>query len=178
MVITNSIFYLLSIGLCVVAYLAARGEDTPKPRAPRFWLGCSLLLVACLVNKQLDLQLLITNAGRDAFLRLGAYGHRRAFQWGALLALSGGTIAVAWRLARTLQSIPKPWWLAVLGLCQLLGLILVRAVSLHYTDIVLGTQLLPYVKGYGLLELFSLLLVAWAACRALLRPTPSASLKS
>ena len=62
----------------IVCFLAGRLSVQKRDRM--FWLGTGLFLVLLGLNKQLDLQSLLTEAGRSLAQREGVYDARRLIQ--------------------------------------------------------------------------------------------------
>lgn len=128
-----------------------------------FWLGGCALLVLLAVNKQLDLQTLMTQLGRDLALAQGWYEERRRVQTAfvaglaALGTLSGVTIA--WWLRSVVARIAGP----LLGLAMITAFVVVRAASFHHVDLHLDGGPLPLGQ---LLELGGIVLVGGFAGRA------------
>lgn len=134
------------------------------PRARTLWIGIAILLALLCINKQLDLQSLLTDIGRVISKSQGWYGERREFQrWFVL-----GTLAVAGLFGIWFVCKYRLFWLnhrlLVSGLFFLLSFIVVRAISFHHVDQLLGTRLAG-IKLNWLLELSGIFLVALAAGR-------------
>ena len=141
-----------------------------KGRRGRVFWGVLVVLLAFLaVNKQLDLQTAMTAAGKCLARAQGWYDNRRVVQAvfiAALLAtvcvsLSAAIRALRGRLSRNL--------LAVGGLAVLLAFVMVRAVSFHHFDILIGGTSLGVSNNF-LFENAGLLLIAVNAVLLLRRP--------
>jgi hypothetical protein len=100
----------------------------------RFWLGVSLLLVLLGLNKELDLQSLLTETGRNLAHAIGIYEHRRLLQGLFLMLLVGGAAFAVIRLTRMLHRSSTPAKSAAVGIAILLAFILIRAASFHHID--------------------------------------------
>ena len=100
----------------------------------RFWLGVSLLLVLLGFNKELDLQSLLTEAGRNLTQAIGIYEQRRLLQGLFLLLLAGAAAFAVLRLARVLRRSSAPARTAAMGIAILFAFILLRAASFHHID--------------------------------------------
>lgn len=142
----------------------------PSPPAPArragLWLLLALLLVGLGVNKQLDLQSLLTEIGRVTAIESGWYENRRAVQVGFIGAvLVSATLAVGalWWLVRGHL---RDFRLALGGMVVLLGFIIVRATSFHDMDAFIH-QGVGGVEMNWILELGGITLVAVAAGRRL-----------
>ena len=132
------------------------------------WATVVFYLVALGLNKQLDLQSLLTAVGRDIAVAQGWYAQRKGVQlvFVAVVALVGmGAIGlIAATLARRAS---WPLRIAILAAGVLVVFIIVRATSFHHVDAMLH---LPATAGglNILLEvgpLLVIMLVAWQANR-------------
>ncbi|TAE76392.1 MAG: hypothetical protein EAZ84_07545 [Verrucomicrobia bacterium] len=130
----------------------------------KIWLVVALLLAALCVNKQIDLQSLLTELGREWSQLGGWYERRREFQKGFVIGLLvGSLVSGLWFLWR-FQAFVRSHKLLALGLLFLLAFVVARAASFHHIDAFF--QSLP--KGWELsraLEPMGILLIAWAAFR-------------
>ncbi|MBN2194290.1 MAG: hypothetical protein JW751_15845 [Polyangiaceae bacterium] len=156
----------LTVVLYVVAAVAcARVVHARRVRGPRenwFWAGLFMVLVLLGINKQLDLQSAVTEAGRVVFRELDIYAHRRAFQYAFVATAGIATIAGGSGLGWLVRGAPVPTWIALFGMLGLSAFVLVRAISFHHVDALLGLR----VGGLALnwvLEMGSLLVVAASA---------------
>ncbi len=136
----------------VLAFRAARRAEGAALAERLFWSLAAAYLAALAVNKQLDLQTLMTVTGRCAARMQGWYDSRRTVQVEAILALVGASLSAGlvalWLLRRTLRRTG----IALLGLVWITGFVLVRAVGFHHADRLLGLQ----VTGLRLNWLFEL----------------------
>jgi hypothetical protein len=124
---------LVSLKVCFSARQLFSAELVLKQQC--FWLVFALILLMLGINKQLDLQSLLTAIGRYYAQRDGWYEHRRAFQ---VYALSGGLvfiISISLLFMYKMADIIKTNRLAILGL-SLIGIyIVIRASSFHHVDL-------------------------------------------
>jgi hypothetical protein len=146
------------------------GTRRPRSRPSAFWLGLAGLMVALGINKQLDLQSLLTQIGRDTFRAWGLYRERRAFQVGFIkgvaLVCAGSFAALLWFARRSLRH----RWPAIFGMLFILGFIVIRASSFHNVDVLLSSRV-GRVKWNWIFELGGITVVGVAAFRiALARP--------
>ncbi|WP_169972780.1 hypothetical protein [Tautonia rosea] len=141
------------------------GAKSPGRRALFWWL----LMVAMLVlgiNKQLDLQSLLTAVGRRLALEQGWYKERQAVQrtFIAGVAIVGaGAIAL---LAVLFRSVLLRRPLAAIGLVFLYGFVLIRAASFHHVDAFLKDEFLGMRMNW-LLELGGITCVLASALRVI-----------
>jgi hypothetical protein len=152
--------------LTVVAYLAAAaftvraGARDPRNAGP--WLGIAVFLALLAINKQLDLQSLLTDLARDNALLQGWYDQRRRVQaifiFG-LLAIAAG--AALWLLWLTHGRGPA-LRVATFGLTFLLVFIVARAASFHHMDEVLRVTFVAMTLNH-FLEIGGIAVVGLAA---------------
>lgn len=141
-----------------------------------FWAVLVGLLVFLAINKQLDLQTALTEAGKCLARAQGWYDGRRVVQVafiGALLivlAMAMGVLMAVLRghLARHLG--------ALVGLGLVLGFVMVRAVSIHGFDHLLGAQSLGVPNNF-LFETSGLVLISANALWLLRRPRPQGGIR-
>ncbi|MES2660872.1 MAG: isopropylmalate isomerase [Verrucomicrobiota bacterium] len=130
----------------------------------KIWLFVAIGMVVLCVNKQLDLQSLVTAVGRVIAWHGGWFEDRRSYQkWIVLGILAVSAVlgaAFIWRF--------HPFWLRhkllSAGVVFLLTFIVVRAVSFHHFDVFLNSDV-SGVRMNWVLELSGIFLVALAAVR-------------
>jgi FtsH-binding integral membrane protein len=103
-----------------------------------FWLGLTVLLLALAINKQLDLQSALTEAGRCLAKAQRWYEERQSVQvkfifWVMATSLVAALLS-AWVMRHDLGKI----WLALVGLAFLVAFIAVRAAGFHHFDRFIG----------------------------------------
>jgi len=124
---------------CVLCFLAGRKElaECRKHGSKGiawFWFGLAVLLLGLGVNKQLDLQTLLTQIGRQSAKQGGWFAQRKKIQW--ILLLAGAACGVA-SLGWGYYFIRHRWRdcrLAFLGIVFLLGFVVIRAASIQHVD--------------------------------------------
>ncbi len=139
-------------------------------RREGIWLLVALGMAGLCLNKQLDLQSLVTEIGRNIAHHGGWYEHRRDFQkWFVLGALAiAGVVGLLsfWRFHR--------FWLRhkllLAGGLFLVTFIVVRAISFHHLEVFLGSRV-GGVKMNWALELGGIFLIG-LACVMEMRPSP------
>jgi hypothetical protein len=128
------------------------------------WLGVSGVMAILCVNKQFDLQSLLTDIGRVLSRHQGWYEQRRGLQRlfvvGVLAASVGFTSWSVWRC----REFWKTHKLLAGGILFLLTFVVVRAISFHHFDVVIGTRVLE-VRINWVFELAGIFLVSLAAAR-------------
>jgi hypothetical protein len=154
--------------LVVVAYLAGAiacgwaARLTLLDRDRRFWAGTAMLLVLLGLNKQLDLQTLLTHVGRWMAEQEGWYGSRRLVQAAFLVALAAAAFLSLGALSAWLRRSAILVKLAAFGIVLLFGFILLRAASFHHMDLWV-TQNDGGIRRGWWLELAGILIIAGSA---------------
>lgn len=128
----------------------------------RFWTLVSVLLLLLGINKQLDLQTWLTEAGRDMALSQGWYEQRRIIQGIFIFWLGMGALGLRAWLGIHLRDLSTPARLSGKGVVLLGVFVLLRAASFHHVDAWLGVRL-AYLRVNVLLELGAISIIAWAA---------------
>ncbi len=155
--------YLAAVVVCGlnVRLSASRGDRLLGVRG--FWAGLCCLLLLLAVNKQLDVQTLFTQVGRDIALSGGWYERRRSVQ-GAFIVLLG-TFAVTGSvlLWRQLSGSWRSLRITCAGVVLLLGYIVIRAATFHHIDLLLGKSLagVRLSSGLELLAIAAIVAGAW-----------------
>jgi hypothetical protein len=149
-----------------VAVLTARAARaawrTRDPDRLVLWGVLTCLFAALGVNKQLDLQTLLSQLGRDWARSQHWYDARRTVQFAFIVVLGLLTLgALSW-LVRSTRALGAPPRLAALGTTLLGAFILIRATSFHHVDALLGLSL-GDVTLSACLELSGIALVGVAA---------------
>lgn len=107
-------------------------EASRQERLARWWLGATLLLALLALNKQLDLQMLLTDLGRWVASAQGWYGARKLVQFAFIALLGAAAVAGAAALAWYLRAVIGRIVLAAAGMALLLGFVLLRAAAFHH----------------------------------------------
>lgn len=158
--------YLAGAVLCWRAYRANRTHPRPlsvhthaaardRGRLALWWLGVGAMLFLLGLNKQLDLQTLLTQQAREMALDHGWYASRRVVQGFFVIALAAGCLALMLALAVWLRKVLRDILPAVLGSALLLAYVLARAALFHKVTVDHGAQ-----GSLWLLELAGITLVA------------------
>jgi hypothetical protein len=162
--VTVAAYLAAALGCLRAAWREPLPDGTRRAWPAAFWLVLAALMVALGINKQLDLQSLITQLGRDVIKGLDLYRQRRALQAGFILAVAltcaGALAAFLWAARRSLRR----RWPAVVGMLFILGFVVIRAASFHHVDAFL-TARLGGLKWNWILELGGIAVVGIAAFR-------------
>lgn len=163
------------VGVYVIAALAAltlavlNFFDGPGAARERmFWGGIGVVLAFLAVNKQLDLQSLLTAIGRCHAQLTGWYDDRASMQRGFIRGLAAGALLTAVALAWFLRASLRRNALAVLGFAFVLGFVVIRAVGFHDVDHLISTEW-KSLRVNWILELSGLVLILLAAIPRLRR---------
>jgi hypothetical protein len=105
------------------------------------WWFCATVLLLLGINKQLDLQTLITEVGKVAAKHQGWYEQRKSVQAVFIAGVACGGLLSLIFLWRTFRTIWNDNWLTLFGLIVLVCFILIRATSFHGIDSMLGLEL-------------------------------------
>ena len=149
---------VVAYAVCAVLGFMAlmRAQDS---RERIFWGLVTLAMLSLGVNKQLDLQSMLTAAGRCLSQLQGWYEERRVFQRNfiiGLLMVAGLFLAlVLWLMRGCLRRNG----LALLGLAFVTAFVAVRAVGFHHFDVLINSRLLD-IRYNVLFELSGLVLIA------------------
>jgi len=127
-----------------------------------FWLLVTLIMLFLGVNKQLDLQSLLTAIGKYYAHRDGWYEDRRLIQVAGIIGIISTLLIGVSVFSYKMRAILKTNRLAIVGLCFLLLFVAIRATSFHHMDIVINTTVFG-VRMNWVLELFGIFLVAISA---------------
>lgn len=140
------------------------GHRKRGSREEHLWLWVAVLMGLLCLNKQFDLQTLITEVGREISRSGGWYQQRRLIQLAFVcVVIAGATVFGIWFSRRYSVFFRTHRYLG-LGLLFLLTFIVVRAVSFHHIDEFLHTDLLGF-RANWVLELGAISLIIFAAMR-------------
>ena len=154
--------YFAAAYQCYRAYQKARSLGPNAHRLTFAWLVLFAGMCLLGLNKQLDLQSLLTVIARKNAKDYGWYEDRRTFQ----VALIGGLVLsglaagawIAWYMRKHL----KHFGVAAAGAVFLAVFIVVRASSFHHVDLLLGAEALG-VRFNALLEISGIACIAFNA---------------
>jgi hypothetical protein len=139
------------------------GRSPGTARGSRgMWLLVTLFMTLLCLNKQLDLQSLLTDIGRIISWEQGWYENRRAYQKTFITGLLALSFVTTLLLIVRYRTFWKRHFLLASGLAFLSTFIAVRAVSFHHVDVLLNSSLAG-VRVNWFLELSGIALVWLAA---------------
>lgn len=151
----------------LVRVLIKHWPQVPGPaQRSAIWLLLGALLLALGVNKQLDLQSLLTELGRIAAHEQGWYERRRLVQGFFILAvLLGGVVSLGF-LHTIMKGLDGAFRLATLGASTLCAFVVIRAASFHGVDELIDVSILGLRLNW-ILELGGISMITVAARRRL-----------
>ena len=139
-----------------------------------FWVGSAIALVLLGINKQLDLQSLFTQIGRDIAMREGWYAERRIAQAAFVAALGVAGLVALVGLLWLVRRLPRATQVAGVGLVLLIVFIVIRGASFHHIDQMVGSSF-EGIRFNWILELTPLLLIGISAFRRRASLAPAVS---
>lgn len=123
-----------------------------------FWGGVCLLMAFLGVNKELDLQTLMTVIGRCHAQLNGWYDERQAVQRGFIRTMALSAFLLALGIIWFLRASLRRNILAVVGLAFVLGFVVIRAAGFHDVDKLISTEVMS-IRVNWILELSGLVLI-------------------
>ena len=184
-VLVTGLYFLTGVICLVVARwlglnaAPSSGLRPPSPLASgekgngegRFWLVLAVMLFCLGVNKQADLQSLLTLYGRDLLRGAGLYDVRRPIQVAFIL----GVVVIATLIVLIALWLVRRWsWpckFAAVGLGIQAAFIVVRATSFHHVDMLLrlrfgDLKINLLFESIGLMVILLAAMVCWAKERS------------
>lgn len=153
-----------TVGAYLIAALLAWRASRTSQSGSKLWLGVAVLMALLCINKQFDLQSLLTDIGREVARHDGWYGERRKVQKLFVLAILAGSGLFGCWFAWHFRAFLIGHKLLAFGLLFLLTFIVVRAISFHHVDVFLKEDI-GGVRWNWILELTPIFLIAAAAFR-------------
>ena len=136
---------VLYLTASINCWLAARKIELETSRdlhERRAWRFIAILFLGLGINKQLDLQTALTEAGRVVAHLQGWYEERQAVQVAFVVVVAVTCLVMAISLLFWMRHAPAPTWLALIGTSLVLGFVLIRAASFHHIDRFIGQRIL------------------------------------
>jgi hypothetical protein len=128
----------------------------------RAWQSISALFLALGINKQLDLQTALTEAGRVLAQAQGWYAQRAVVQLDFIIFVAVTCLIAAIVMVILVRQSPIPTWFALIGTTMVLCFVLIRAASFHHVDRFIGSKILGLnwnwvleISGIGLVLIAS-----------------------
>jgi hypothetical protein len=157
--------WLTVVGYGVAAAVCMLAGRRVVGRERLWWWVVAGLMVGLGVNKQLDVQGLVTEVGRVMARRQGWYRERREVQQWAVFGMLGAAVLFGGLVVCGFWGFWRRNLLLLAGGVVLFGYLAVRAISIHHMDVVLRTRMVG-VKTSVVLELTGITLISLAALSA------------
>ena len=161
----TTVVYFVACWLCLSAGRSNRAapRNCGESRLGWLWSVFAGMMFLLGVNKQLDLQTLLTQCGREMARQGGWYEQRRDVQKAFICGCAVFCIVCATVGIVTLRAHWRQFGVAYLGIVGLITFIVIRAASLHHVDVLLyRLSQVGNWMNFGL-ELGGTLLVAFGA---------------
>jgi hypothetical protein len=146
--------------------LDRRASRAGATASPTLWLVLAVLLGLLGVNKQLDLQSLLTQVGRTLAKRQDWYARRREVQAAFIVGVGVASLAALAALAWLARKEPKRNVTSLAGIVLLFAFVTIRAASFHHIDMFIQSRIAG-VKWNAILELGGIGAVAIGAVSAM-----------
>jgi len=128
----------------------------------QFWLFVTLILLFLGINKQLDLQSLLTAIGRYSAHRDGWYENRRFISTVVIVAILSILSIAMMLFIHRMKPILKTNLPAIIGLCFLLLFVIIRATSFHHMGLLVSKKIWG-IRMYLALEQIGILAIIFSA---------------
>ncbi|MEJ2141390.1 MAG: hypothetical protein P8Y24_03380 [Gammaproteobacteria bacterium] len=143
--VTVAIYFAVAL-LCTWAAIrtSANKDNTVQGQDKAlsfFWFSLSVLLILLGINKQFDLQSLLTQVGKDLAIAQGWYEKRRTVQFLFIIFIAASGVGVLALLVRKYWAMLDYIKITLIGCVILFIFILIRAMSFHHVDIFIHTKL-------------------------------------
>jgi hypothetical protein len=152
----------------MIAWVVALSARHRGGRTFRFWSVIFFLMILLGINKQLDLQSLFTEVGRQIAIAQGWMVRRRVVQFWFIVAFGTAAIAGALSFAILMRRLFRRFRLAFMGLFFLTAFIVIRAVSFHHVDMMLRYRFFGARMNW-VLELTGIYLIAIAGYKEIIQ---------
>lgn len=134
--VTVAVYFIVSL-ICLKAAFITKNDNSIKI----LWKFLTVFLIFLGINKQLDLQTLLTQLGREISIAQGWYQYRRTVQVGFIILIGLSGIAGMFLLIQTFRSASAAIKIALTGSIILLVFILIRASSFHHIELLINFEL-------------------------------------
>jgi hypothetical protein len=161
---TVAAYFAAAWGCARAGWREPHHDGSPRAKHSTFWLALAALMLALGINKQLDLQTLVTQVGRRIIVSSGLYAQRRVYQKWFIVAVALACLGLLTTLLGLCRRSLGRRWPALVGMVFILGFVAIRASSFHHIDAFLAARL-GGLKWNWVLELGGIGLVAIGAFR-------------
>ena len=167
---TVVVYFIVALLCFKAAAVSLSVEEKHIKSVKIFWSVLFLFLIFLGINKQLDLQSLVTQIGKDMAISQGWYKDRRMVQFIFIIFIGVFGVTGLTMLIIIYRHTYLGIKIALTGCLFLFGFILVRASSFHHMDEFINFQLAG-VKMNWLFELGGLSIIAGGAMNFLVKNT-------
>ena len=146
--------YFATAYLCARAAGSVQSGEVPGSRrgSRAFWVILTGMFLVLGVNKQLDLQTLLTQVGRELAIVQGWYGERQHFQRQFVICTAILGVAALVFFGVLIRRTIVRQGSALIGAILVVCFVVIRASSLHDVDHALGGRI-GHMRTYWILEL-------------------------
>ena len=159
--------WLTVAAYALAAWLCVRASRSGPNGERRLWLVFAAMMAFLCINKELDLQTLLTAAGRSFALEHGWYEQRRRYQAEFIVLFAIGALLA---IAVLIRSFRRAQWAvkgAIVGVAILTLFVIVRASSFEKMDQFINSHVrgwkMNHMMEFGGIAIVAL--CAWAAQR-------------
>ncbi len=167
--------WLTVLAYFVASVLCLRAAHA-EPASASLWRALALALALLGVNKQLDLQSLLTAVGRELARTGGWYDQRRQIQRDFIIAIGLGAVLLSAAAPALLRGKSGHVRAASAGFALLAAFVGIRAASFHHVDRLLRSAILG-ARFNWLLELGGITVIALAAAGRAMASAPRQTVK-
>lgn len=153
--------YAVAALLCYRAFRVQAGSER---RSRKMWMWLTVQFAALAINKQLDLQSLFTQIGRDLARQGDWYGSRHVVQFAFITGLAALALFAVGYLVWKMRHSLRANGLAIAGTVFIIAFVVIRAASFHHFDEFLGWDIFGFEMNWAL-ELGGISCVAIGAAR-------------
>ncbi|RUL87325.1 hypothetical protein [Tautonia sociabilis] len=161
---TAASYLAVAVACARIAWRPAGRPGSAGPRSAAFWGMLALGMLLLGINKQLDLQSLVTDLGRRLAREQGWYDVRHEVQRLFILGVTGAGLGLLAAVGVVFRSEARRRPMALLGMGFLVVFVVIRAASFHRVDLLLGRGWMGVRVNY-LLELGGIACVGLSALR-------------
>jgi hypothetical protein len=155
----------------LAALIATFHRQMEEKLAVKFWHVVSLIMVLLGLNKQLALQILLTEIGRHIAQTQGWYDQRRILQFSFIIVFAVTfTTASIWFAMKYRDSLRR-YMLVFCGLFFLLGFVIIRAATFHHFNELIQIELFYGLTMNWALELAGIYMIILAEVREIIVST-------
>jgi hypothetical protein len=141
--LTVVLYFLAALGCWITARtLNSEGFAAGGTKEVRAWRWIAVAFVALGINKQLDLQTALTEAGRALANFQGWYDQRQSVQVAFIVLITIICLTAAVVLVRWARQAPSATWSALIGSISVICYVLIRAASFLHIDRFIGAEIL------------------------------------